>query len=46
MEKWRVNWCGNYSEISAIFDTKEEAEKFYNSLIARNKKIYIVHVAG
>nr|DAL52585.1 MAG TPA_asm: 30S small ribosomal subunit protein S3 [Bacteriophage sp.] len=46
MEKWRINWCGNYSEFSVIFDTKEEAKKLYNSLIARNKKIYSVHVAG
>jgi hypothetical protein len=46
MEKWRVNWCGNYSEFSAIFDTKEEAKKFYNSLITRNKKIYSVYIAG
>ena len=37
---WRVDWCGNSSEFSRIFKTEEEAEKFYNSLIARNKKIY------
>lgn len=37
---WRVDWCGNSSEFSRIFETEEAAEKFYNSLISRNKKIY------
>lgn len=39
---WRVDWCGNSSEFSRIFETEESAEKFYNSLISRNKKIYSI----
>ena len=39
---WRVDWFGNSSEFSRIFKTEEEAEKFYNSLISRNKKIYSI----
>lgn len=37
---WRVDWCGNSSEFSQIFNTKEEAVKFYNSLITSKKTIY------
>lgn len=39
---WRVDWFGNSSEFSRIFETEEAAEKFYNSLISRNKKIYSI----
>ncbi len=37
---WRVDWCGNFAEFSNIFGTKEEAVKFYNSLITSKKTIY------
>ena len=37
---WRVDWFGNFSVFSRIFETEEVTEKFYNSLIYRNKKIY------
>lgn len=37
---WRVNWSGNYSEFSRVFEKESDAMKFFNSLIARNKKIY------
>lgn len=35
---WRVDWCGSFSEFSQIFNTKEEAVEFYNSLISSRKQ--------
>ncbi len=37
---WRVSWYGSFAEFSNIFDTKEEAVKFYSSLVTSKKKIY------
>lgn len=37
---WRVEWAGNYSEVSRCFDDEGKARKFYADLIGRNKKIY------
>lgn len=37
---WRVSWCGSFSEFYRCFNSKEEAQKFFDSLIARSKQIY------
>ena len=43
---WRVDWCGSFSEFSQIFNTKEEAVEFYNSLISSRKTIYKAFQGG
>lgn len=37
---WRVSWSGNFCEFGRCFGSKEEAEKFYNSISTKHKQIY------
>lgn len=41
---WRVNWFGSFCEFCNCFNSKEEAEKFYNSLTVKHKEIYFSEV--
>ncbi len=40
MKKWYVRWCVEGFNVKEKFDTKEEAENYYNEIINKISDIY------